>query len=245
MRSWIGCLVALAAVAFVAPAAGLAADVPTIAVGGEALVSVVPDRIIVRLGVETRGTELATAKKANDAAVKSVLAVIQSLGVERRDVQTSSLQTEPLFDYGSGLVRTGFAVRQGLWVTLKDPARGEDLVGRAIAAGATNVQGIDYQTTEYKKHRMTARDLAIRAAREKAEAMAASLGRTVGPALRIEEGERSGWWYNSGWWGGPDNRMSQNVILAAETPHANEGTEGFALGTISIRANVNVTFELK
>jgi uncharacterized protein YggE len=57
----------------------------------------------------------------------------------------------------------------------------------------------------------------------------------------------SPWWYNSSWagWGsGRNHGMSQNVIQ--DVPGGSgEISETIALGKISIRANVSVTFELE
>jgi hypothetical protein len=112
----------------------------------------------------------------------------------------------------------------------------------------TYVHGIDFQTTELKKHREEARDLALKAAREKAGLMAAALGRKVGAPLQISEGYNgSSWWYNAGWWGagsGLGQGLSQNVIQEAG-PGPGEVRDGVALGKVSVRANVTVTFALE
>ena len=57
------------------------------------------------------------------------------------------------------------------------------------------------------------RSLALVAAREKAEMMAAELGHTVAGTVLIRE-DRSNWWSSyGGWWGGGrGGYMSQNVV---------------------------------
>jgi uncharacterized protein YggE len=106
------------------------------------------------------------------------------------------------------------------------------------------VHGIQFRTTELRKHRDEARALAVTAAREKAEALAGELEQTVGHPTSIRE-EHSSWWsgYNA-WWGSRrGDMMAQNVIQelggAAMT---GEGT--VAPGQISVSARVSVTFEL-
>jgi uncharacterized protein YggE len=76
--------------------------------------------------------------------------------------------------------------------------------------------------------------LALTAAREKAEKMAAVLGCTVGKPLEIRETPVT--WYSS--------NMSQNRIQDTREPSA-EGVQSMAPGKLSIRAGVSVTFELK
>ncbi len=222
-----------------------AADRNIISVSGEATINVVPDRIVLRLGVETSAPELIAAKRSNGAIVQSVLAAIRARGVAERDIQTSALHIEPRYSYRDELARVGFFVREGIVVTLSDPAKVEGLVSDALAAGVTHVHGIDYQTTKYKEHRTAARDLALKAAKEKADRMASAYGRRVGAALQISEGRDDWWWYNSGWWGGGGERMSQNVVQVAAPSSGDATTETVALGTVSIKASVNVTFELE
>ncbi len=83
--------------------------------------------------------------------------------------------------------------------------------------------------------------MALKAAREKAVAMAAELGSKIGKPTSIGEGySGAGMW---AWSGGRGNQMTQNVMSQAPTP-ATEGSEGFAPGQISVTASVNVSFEL-
>ena len=117
-----------------------------------------------------------------------------------------------------------------------------------MQSGVNYIHNINFQTTEFKKYREQARELALNAAKEKAEKMAATLGQSVGDPIQIGEGYGgSNWWYYSSWnsWGyGRSNVMSQNVMQNIESGMG-EISETIALGKISIKANVNVTFELK
>jgi len=76
--------------------------------------------------------------------------------------------------------------------------------------------------------------------------MAAVLGQSVGAPMQVNE-SHSGWWYPSSWrgWGyGGGQAMSQNVMQNAPADPGETG-DTIALGEISIRASVGVTFELK
>jgi hypothetical protein len=57
-----------------------------------------------------------------------------------------------------------------------------DLLGVRTTPRTTNVQGIQFRTSELREFRDQARALATGAAREKAEAMAAELGMEIGRA---------------------------------------------------------------
>ena len=113
------------------------------------------------------------------------------------------------------------------------------------AAPARHPQ-LDESATEFKNHREHARELALLAAREKAEKMSAVLGQKVGAPLQIID-NGSPWWHYSSWsgWGyGRSGGMTQNV--AQNIPGGGgEPSDTVALGKIGIRANVQVVFALK
>jgi hypothetical protein len=230
--------------------AGAAPDNPaprTITVTGEAEVKVPPDQVILTLGVETWDKVLATAKQQNDAIVARVLKVAEDHGVAPQHVQTDYISIEPR--YRSGTYEPGdfigYFVRKTIVITLKDITAFEELLSDALEAGATHVHGIEFRTSELRKHRDAARSLAIRAAEEKAIALAGELDQDVGRPTDIRE-EYNGWWspYNS-WWGRGWGALgaAQNVIQESGAPQGMEST--LAPGQITVNARVTVTFELK
>jgi uncharacterized protein len=220
-------------------------------VTGDATVNVAPDRIIVTFGVDTRDLNLTVAKQQNDTIVKIFLAAIKGLGVADKDIQTDQISIDQRFESNGrgGQVLAGYTVRNMFAVTLIDASKVEGLISRALDSGVNYLLGVDFQTTELKKYREQARELAVRAAREKAEKMAATLGQKVGAPFQISEDSRySGSSYYSSWsraaWGDPRTTgggVSQTVLQVS----GGEASDTVALGKVGIRASVNVTFELK
>jgi uncharacterized protein len=218
-----------------------------ITVTGEATVNVVPDKIIASFGIETWDTDLTAAKKMNDDILKKALASIRDCGIAEEKVQTDNLFIEPRYKTDSFVdVLTGYMVRNNFVVTLNDTKKIEGLVAKMVQAGVNNIHGIDFQNTDYKKHRERARELALEAALDKAEKMARVLKQTVGIPIEINEHGTSPWSYASSWWGGYGRAqgMSQNVQQDV-SGGGGEPSETIALGKISIRASVSVTFEMK
>ncbi len=217
-----------------------------ITVSGDAEVRIVPDEVIITLAVETWDEDLNLAKGENDLRVQRVMRLIQSYGVQRQHIQTDHISIEPHYrdEYAKNDF-IGFFVRKTIVVTLRDISRFEELLTGVLNEGVTHVHGIQFRTTELRKYRDEARALAIRAAREKAVALAGELGQEVGEPQSIYE-DRSGWWswYNSWWgtrWGGG---MAQNVIQ--ETDGSAWGEDGaLALGQITVNARVTVSFKLE
>ena len=117
------------------------------------------------------------------------------------------------------------------------------MLAGALKSGVNHVMGIEFRATELRKHRDAARQQAIRAAKEKAVALAAELDAKVGKPQNIHEQTSGGWWGWSGTHWSQINPMLQNTVQIAP---AGEPTDGnLAIGLISITATVNVTFALE
>lgn len=222
---------------------------PVITVTGEALVNARPDKIVITLGIETWDASIMVAKQKNAEILKKAMAAIHDRGVPDKDVQTDHLSIEPRWkdDYRHENF-IGFFVRNGFVVTLTDAATVEALLTDVLQAGVNYIHGIDFQTTELRKLRDQARELALKAAREKASAMAAVLGQSIGAPIQINEtygGLPWSYWSGWSWWGSTRGQMmSQNVAQNVQGAPGELG-DTIALGKIGIRASVGVTFELK
>jgi uncharacterized protein YggE len=224
-------------------------DTPKITVGGESLVYARPDRIVLSFGIETRDNQLIAAKEKNAAIWKKAAAALKQSGVPNKDVQTDYLSIEPRYrNYNEIDEPIGYLARNMFVVTISDPAKVEGLISEMLTLGVNHVNGVEFQTTEFKRHRESARDLALAAAKEKAEKMAAVLGCSVGEPLAINESYGGGSWYFSSWngwgYGRSSGGMLQNVVQD-QRGAGGEEPQDMALGKISIRAGVSVTFALK
>ncbi|MCX7019211.1 MAG: SIMPL domain-containing protein [Candidatus Sumerlaeota bacterium] len=220
----------------------------TIAVTGNAEVRVIPDEVVVSFGVETSSTrKLEDAKQANDTIVSKAIELIKANGIESKFVQTDNISYEPRYiEKGDNRFFAGFFARKGISVTLKDTSKLEKIISDALAAGVNNINGVNFRTTELRKHRDNARTLAIKAAKEKAHLLAAQLGEQIGRPVSIQENAASYSPYYS-WWGGyAAQNVSQNVSSMAPgaAGEAASDTGPTPLGMISVNAAVSVTFEL-
>lgn len=164
-------------------------DRPKISVNGEAVVNVKPDKIVTSLGIETWDVNIIVAKEKNNEILKKATAVMKELGVPEKEIQTDHLSIEPRWksEYRKNdFIR--YFVRNTLVVTLADVAKVEELVTKVLLAGVNYIHSNDFQTTEFKKYREQARELALKAAKEKADKMAAVLGQSVGSPSRSNLG---------------------------------------------------------
>jgi len=204
-----------------------------ITVIGDAEVRVAPDEAILTLGVETWDKDLTIAKKQNDERVKRLLALVKKYKIDPKYVQTDQIKIEPR--YKEGYRREdfiGFFVSKNIVFTLKDISKFEEVLSNALQLGANYVRDVQFRTTKLSDYREQARTLALKAAKEKAKAMAKELGQKVGKPYAIVEEEY-------------DNRERyQNVTRAIGSSPWGADTS-IALGQISVTARVKVSFELR
>jgi len=144
---------ALAALALVVTSAlpGFAADgppVPTLTANGEGSVTVVPDVMIVNLGVVTRDRDAAGALDANSAAVAKVVAAVKAAGVDDKDIGTSGININPIYPPVNDEQVTprivGYEVSNQIRVTIRDLAKAGTILDQVVAAGANQMNGIGF-----------------------------------------------------------------------------------------------------
>lgn len=217
-------------------------------VSGSAVVNVPPDRAKIDLGVQTNGTSPEDVEAANSAAVQAVIAAIKRLGVEAKDISTDWYSVEPVYENYDSLFIKGYRVRNTVSVTLRDVSKSGDVVSVALRAGANQVVNVELYTSEFRKYRDQARDAAMKAAVEKARALAKAAGSETGCTLTITENTSSyynGWW----WYGRSQNAMAQNSIQNVEpaggASSSGTGEEPISLGQIAVKAEVTASFSLK
>ncbi len=151
----------------------------TISVTGDAEVKVVPDRANVYLGVESRSKDMAAASSSNDASVRQVIAAVRALGVDSSDIQTDFFHVEIVYSGREGTIVDYYKVTKEIQVVLKNVSRFEELLNTVLRTGANHIYGIEFTTSELRKHRDEARAMAAKAAIEKANDLAAVAGMKV------------------------------------------------------------------
>ena len=233
---------ALTAALFVIASAIVAQErVPdrSISVSGNAEIRVVPDKVEIAVGVETTRPEMIKAKAENDAAVARIIAAAKQNGIDPTKIQTNFMEFEPKYaDNNPSKPIVGYSVNRSMAIESTELDRFEDLMTAVVAAGANHIHSIRFTTTKLRQHRDEARRMAAKAAQEKAQLLAETLGRKLGPARTISES--SDHW--SPWRGAMMQNVSQNAMnMAGES----SGDSAFAPGRISVSATVSVTFDLQ
>jgi uncharacterized protein YggE len=160
-------------------------------VTGEGSVSTPPDYVEITSGVTTRGKTAKEASDVNTKIMNGLTSALNGSGIEQKDIQTSHFSVQPVYappQPNTEQKLTGFAVSNRVTVTIRQIAKLGDVLDRLIAAGATNIDSVEFLHADLSKVLDQARAAAVADARRKAELYAHAAGLNLGPVVWITEG---------------------------------------------------------
>lgn len=218
-----------------------------IQVSGTAVVNVIPDRVLIQLGIQSNGRTPQRVEAANSATINRITRALKSLEIEEKDIVTDWYVISPIYDDGNSLTIEGYRIDNVVAVTLRDISKINRVIVAALEAGANQVVNVEFYLSDLRKYRDQARDLAMKAAGEKARDLAAAAGAQTGCVMSINENTWSS--YYGGWYNNSRNLWTQNAVQNA-APAGGEGgglseAGPVNLGQISVRAEVSASFSLK
>jgi uncharacterized protein len=218
-----------------------------ITVTGEADINVAPDKAIITLAASNRDLDITKSKAVIDGFVSRFTEIAKKYGINAKDIQTDYINIQPEYKDWSKVTFLGYNTLRRFIVTLADMTKFDSLISDMIAAGATEIQDVQFQTADLRKYRDDARVAAIKAASEKANLLASQLGAKVGKPYDIMEiSNNFGSWYYNGWGSGGryQSPSPSNVSQNAYNPQTQE-TLSSTIGKLVVKASVRVVFELE
>jgi uncharacterized protein len=224
-----------------------------ITTSGSAEIRVAPSRVVLTFGVETFNPDLAVAKRDNDSRTSAIIALAKELGVAPKDVQTDYIFVEPEYQYvGNSETRAKklmhYLVRKTVVVLLRDTTKFENILSGALERGATHILRVRFEVDNLKQHRDKARSDAIRAARDKAQALAGELGAKLGRVMNIQDygSYDPALYYGTSWNREYDGGGGQTQVSSqSNAPVSPTVGDALALGQMRISAQIVVSFELQ
>ncbi len=204
-----------------------AAALHTITVSATGSVTLVPDVARVGVGVTVTKPTVKAARDAASAAMTNVISAVKALGIDEKDLQTTSIDLSPVYSNASPAKITGYRMSEQLQVTVRDLDKAGDVVDTATAKGATDVNGLWFEVADPDKAMDDARADAITKARTSAQAMATAAGVTLKGVVSMSEATIS--------YPGP--------MYAAAGAREDAATP-VQPGTQDVQANVTVVFEI-
>lgn len=174
----------------------------TITVVGEGVVNIEPNVARTNIGVEVVRSTVEEAAAENSRIVDALLATLIDLGIDEKDIQTSSFNVyAERYGMGGPISEEEVQYRVGNTVTviIRDLDQVGEVLDASIKAGANNIYGVEFLLDDATAARSEARRLAVEAANANAAELAALTGVQVGRILSISEviGGAGGFYNNS------------------------------------------------
>ncbi|MFA6513981.1 MAG: SIMPL domain-containing protein [Patescibacteria group bacterium] len=162
---------------------------------GQGKVSYTPDLAIVTLGVQI--DKVAKADEAlNQLNVKmdNIIKAVKGLNVIEADIQTQNYSLYPQYDYKDNIsIVSGYNANQQLVIKVtgydKDSSRLNKVIAAASKAGANQVAGLTFDSSQLNDLKQKARVEAIKDANNKSQELADAAG------VRLKE--IGSWWENT------------------------------------------------
>ena len=216
----------------------------TIDVTGGAEIFAIPDEVLVSASIDTKGKTVLDASEQNDKLVQSVTEFLKKSGIEERHIRTEYLSLRPEFPqpsrgYGNSngfppsvpneevLQPIGYTAVRSFSIVIRDVKKFESVYKGMLQLGVNRIDGVQFRTTQLRKFRDEARTQAVRAAKEKATAMAKELGVEISGVKLISEQSSQNDPFRS-------NAMQVAIPVGGESSSTG--------GEIAITASVRVVF---
>lgn len=231
-------LITLLAALSASAAAVPASERRTLAVTGTAEVSVAPDICYMSFAVESRERSAVQAYKANNEQVNTMTAAIKAAGIDARDLQTVRFSITPEYHYEKNTTKRvfdGYHVMNTLYVKIRDLTKVSEVLDAGVNSGASEVSEVRFAVENPKKYTAGARADAYKAARDKAETIAALTGVKLVKPITISEAEPGG-----------RGMYAQTANVMADY-EASGGSSGVSLepGEVKITHTVYITYEVE
>ncbi|MBI5232496.1 MAG: SIMPL domain-containing protein [Coriobacteriales bacterium] len=225
-----------------APPSGVSFLPDTVTASGSGTVFTAPDEAVITYGVSR------SASKADDALAKAskvasdVVEAATALGLEKQDIQTTELSVNPRYrTVNKRRVRAGYSAS----IETRIMTRNLDLIGKLLdagtSAGATRVNGPEFQLSARSKVRREALSIAVADAKANAQAMAQGSGRAIGQAVALSDTSQ-GYGYETG------VRYAGIGMTYGGAPRAGAGLVDIVEtqpGRLKVTAEVSAVFDLE
>jgi len=217
---------------------------PHIYVEGSAELEVEPDMMNFSLSIQKLDLDLAKAKADVDARSRLLIETIKKFGIKAEDIATTALNIHPEYEYKENQrVLVGNQVARQVDITLRDLKKYPDMMKALVDAKISETINTNLTLTNKKLVEEKVQTAAMKDARERAERLAKSQGKSVGDPWSISEFNIRG---DEVWKLIPNRQLigSSSNKMAMRADIANSG-EPFEPGKMKITAQLYVVYLLK
>ena len=160
-------------------------------VTGQGKVSVVPDIVSLRLGIEAQAATVAEAQAQAAEAMNEVMDALADNGIAEKDIQTQYYNIYPVRRWDNGKeTLIGYRVTNMVTVKIREVADTGAIIDAVVSAGGDyiRINSIGFSIDDPSAYYEEAREKAMADAKAKAEQLAELAGVTLGKPTYISEG---------------------------------------------------------
>ena len=193
----------------------------------------VPDLAIISAGVQTLQPTATAAIEDNATKMERVRAALKRAGIEDRDIQTSSINLNPEYQYDQNRPPrlTGYRATNTVNVKFRDLKRTGAILDALVAEGSNTISGPNLTIDKPESALDEARARAIANGRARADLYARALGMRVVRLLSVSEG------------GGYAAPPPMPMVMMAE--RAQSADTKIDPGSQQLQVSVSMSFELR
>ena len=208
--------------------------VPTISVNGEGIVETSPDRATISVGVVSRDKDPSKVQTENAKIASEIINYVSALGVEKKNIRTGNYNFRQIYrnDEKGKRFFDGYEVSNTVIIVADNLNLVGKIIDGSLSRGANQIESLQFGIKDKSALNSEALKLATRDAKNKAEVVAAALGKNIVGVKSVS--------INSGSISAP--RLSKLAMLNDEVSNSYETPiEG---GTLTCSASVHVEFEI-
>jgi len=221
---------------------------------GTGKVIAVPDVAVIDAGVTVSNVSSAERAKEQITSVNNkIISTVKSLGVEKKDIETSSFNIYPEYSnttiqpvllkgsvqsspstmeaIGTGSKISGYNGSVTVTIKVRNKSVVSQVIQKVTDAGGTNITGPRFTIDDRSVYQQKARSLAIADAKDQAKKLAKELGISLGKVTNMVESGAT-----------PFYDYSRSLTAADQSSKASE-TPVFEEGSDTITSSVTLFFE--
>jgi uncharacterized protein YggE len=161
---------------------------PSISTSAVGETTVVPDRAMVSVAVESQGPTAAAAGAENAKLQTRVIDAVKAAGIAAAQIRTSGYNVFPEYTQPTGAKGpriSGYRAHNTVQVEIRNLESVGKVIDAVLGAGATNLGGLSLYASNTDAARRDALQKAVAKARSDAEVTAAAAGGSLGALLEI------------------------------------------------------------
>ncbi|MFQ5969922.1 MAG: SIMPL domain-containing protein [Nitrososphaerales archaeon] len=151
-----------------------------ITVSGSASTSTDPNQLVISFGLETQASTASQATQENAQRMNAVVNAVKELGINEKDISTSSFSVSPIYDKTRQFV-TGYRTSNIVTVKTDKLEMAGEIIDTAVGAGANRVNSLFFTLSDDLKKKLSDQLIgeAVKDAKMKAEMALEPLGQQI------------------------------------------------------------------